>query len=119
MKFPSMPAPLMPHLVRGLWESDGASYVTHGNLWMAYTTASECFANTLAVVIGLMTGACTNVSETTQTKWSVGNKAYHVRYSGESARVAAKWMYADATPGSRCERKWNIVREHIATTSGV
>lgn len=116
IKFPSLPMDLLPHFVRGLWESDGCSSVSRERLCMNYTSASECFVNTLAVVIGMLTGVCANIGTRPPRagrSFDNGRTAYVVDYHGGPGERVAAWMYNPSTPATRCDRKWRIVEAFL------
>lgn len=116
MMFPVLHGDLVPHFVRGLWDSDG-SWGTHDDRLVGdYSSASPCFANTLAVVIAMCCGAVSQVcvSDPAVRPNSIAKAlAYKLSYNAARCVALAKWIYADSRAHMCGERKRSIVQMAI------
>jgi hypothetical protein len=112
MKFPSIPADMMPHFVRGLWESDGSASVRDdGALALTYSTVSCCFANALTVALSLCAGV--SIRLRTRERPPPRVNIHEVACGAGTASALARYMYAPAASHNRCDRKWGIVERFL------
>lgn len=103
--YPELPDRMKPHFVRGLLDSDGCWYLDTRNpqkkLKFSYVSLSLPFITSLRLdLIG-------HVGVSAQRNVRQGS-GYIIDYSNKDAIAIGRWVYADSTTETRCERKFAI-----------
>lgn len=115
MKFPSLPDGLLPHFVRGLWESDGTmSRLKTGGLYMKYVSASRCFVVSLRDLLIDTVNVVAKVQDPRGLdRRGVPDRTSVISYGSSSAERLSEWVYGSSTKQMRCDRKWHIHRGDV------
>lgn len=106
MEFPEVPDELLPHFVRGLWESDGSMGLRSGVL--KYASASHGFVESLRDV--LYDRVQVNRAKLGTNK---NDNCMTIAYGSGTAVRLAKWLYASSESKMRCDRKWSIFQQLV------
>ncbi len=107
MQFPEVPEAMLPHFVRGLWDSDGS----WSGRQAAYTSASHAFLVELQQVLQAV-----ELPTTVSRRYEVtrGERTYHwwsLAVDTVWAPKLAAWLYAQSEAATRCERKFGVARK--------
>lgn len=118
---PDMPDALVPHFVRGLWDSDGSWY-SRGNYRHAiYTSTSERVIQQLQLRYGGSVRAkpLDRPGVLVNGRLVVGRRqAWDLVLRRDETRRLVRCIYADTTPDLRCERKYAIARVALEPNLG-
>lgn len=115
MKFPPLPDDLLPHFVRGLWESDGTmSRLQTGRLYLKYVSASRDFVVSLRDLIASHLLVNAKVQEPRGTdKRGRPDCTSAISYGSSSAVRLSDWIYSESLKDTRCDRKWLVYRGDV------
>lgn len=110
MTFPTVLTSVLPHFVRGLWDSDGGlrrRKQRNGYLEMEYTSASRPFVESLRDLIATIVGPTSTVG----THWSRKSTrpSFRITYCGPKAATVCAWMYRESVPSTRADRKFAVM----------
>ena len=108
MEWPShLPKRLLPHFVRGLWDSDGGWARRGKHLRANYTCSSIRFTKSLKHMLEARGWSPRFWVHRTKLN---GKKfiGYRLELLAEHSRELARWLYCDTTSSLRCERKHRI-----------
>ena len=103
MKFPALPMDALSHFVRGLTDSDGCWDRSRKLPRWRYATGSIAFSEELRRILQHVL----NITITEAHHDPRGGGGYSLECTGKKALAVGNWMYADSSPTTRCERKFN------------
>lgn len=100
MQFPAVPDAMLPHFLRGLWDSDGSWERRGDSLRARYTTASESFA------VAVQQRAGGRIYSWRSDRVKRGAVGFHVELTVSETDSLRARIYTDSTPTTRCARKY-------------
>lgn len=104
--FPPLPPELLRHFMRGYFDGDGCWHVHRGNLVFTITTANKAFAQEFARLLSVFCGI-----KAANVRYAA---AHRIVYEGNViTRKIYNFLYKDATPATRLDRKWLKSTEHF------
>jgi transposase-like protein len=111
--FPLVPEELLPHFVRGLWDSDGCvthSVRNHGRqyLVLSYVSASRELMGRVSEVIKQVTGSKAHPVDSAD-----GTQIFD--QSCQNAERLGHWLWDTSTPATRGNRKYELFQQLLAT----
>jgi hypothetical protein len=103
--YPELPDEMKSHFVRGLLDSDGCWYLDTRNpqkkLKFSYVSLSLPFITSLRLDL------INHVGVSSQRNVRKG-RGFIIDYSNKDAIAIGRWLYADSSSETRCERKFDI-----------
>lgn len=108
MQFPDVPAEMLPHFVRGLWDSDG-SWSSRG-FTATYTTASSVFLTQLRARLALVGLPTDPARERSVVRGSKTFRWWTLTVDSVWAPKLAEWLYCGVSTSMRCERKFGMAK---------
>jgi len=115
MLFPEVPPVLLPHFVRGLWDSDGSLAWNNQRgrryLLAIYASASRAFVEKLADALVTHAGMPRRPVE---AQIRGPRSCYVVRYGDAATAHLCEWMYADSAEHMRCGKRFSRHTERQA-----
>lgn len=128
MTFPMIPPLLLPHFIRGLWDSDGSlawntKHVWKGRsrkyLYAIYASASRSFVEGLANALESNAGLPRRPVERVKKQYTYKKvmkevSHYVLRFAEQDARRLCEWMYADSANHMRCRKRFGRYQERLA-----
>src|SRR5581483_6493519 len=109
MRFPVVPFDVMPHFVRGLFDTDGSFFNRreHGTLQCSYASASRGFVEDLRVVL-----AENRIIKRSRAIVRTGVTWSLQLNQSESVKMGY-WIYTTSTAGTRCSRKYEVWKAFV------